>query len=228
MLNANCPSCGAPIAFRSAGLPIVVCEFCRSTVMRRGPDLELIGTSARVPETISPLQLGVRGTWDGKAFELIGRVRWQWRDDAGLVGGGWSEWLALFAGGEAGWLAEAMGRYTMLTALEPLPDDDIVARVIAGDPIVPDVLVELAGTSYRTVDARTAEAVGSEGELPFAAPAGETVFGVDLANGSGGRASIQKHGDIVTAWRGSAVALRDLAPRGLRRIDGWQPPGWAA
>jgi hypothetical protein len=228
VLNGNCPSCGAPIAFRSAGLPIVVCDFCRSTVMRRGPDLELIGVAARVPETITPLQIGSRGTYDGTAFELIGRVRWQWRDAAGLVGGGWSEWLALFADGRAGWLAEAMGRYTMTTELAQLPGDTIVARLAAGDTIVPGTLVELAGTSYRVIDARTAEAVGSEGELPFAAPAGETLFGVDLANGSGGRASLQKHGDAVTAWIGSAIALRDLQPKGLRRIDGWQLPGWAA
>ncbi len=228
MLNANCPSCGAAIAFRSGVLPIVVCDFCRSTVMRRGPDLELIGVSARVPETITPLQIGARGVYGGKAFELIGRVRWQWRDAGGLVGGGWSEWLALFADDTPGWLAEAMGRYTMMTEIAPLPDDDIVARVVAGDPIVPDMLVELAGTSYRVIDARTAEAVGSEGELPFAAPPGETLFGVDLANANGGRASIQKHGDSVTAWAGSALALRDFAPKGLRPLDGWQPPGWAA
>ncbi|WP_426163977.1 DUF4178 domain-containing protein [Sandarakinorhabdus sp. DWP1-3-1] len=196
--------------------------------MRRGPDLELIGVSARVPDTITPLQIGVRGMFGGKVFELIGRVRWQWRDEAKLVGGGWSEWLALSADGSAGWLAEAMGRYTMLTGIEPLPDDDIVRRVGAGEPIVADMLVELAGTSYRTIDARTAEVVGSEGELPFAAPAGETVFGVDLANAGGGRASVQRHGDVVTAWRGSAVKLRALQPRGLRRLDGWRQPGWAA
>ena len=196
--------------------------------MRRGSDLELVGVSARVPDTITPLQLGVRGTFDAQAFELAGRVRWHWRDDAGLVGGSWSEWLALFADGSAGWLAEAMGRYTMMTAIKPLPVDDIVARVVAGDPVVPDILVELAGTSYRVIDARAAQAEGSEGELPFAAPAGERLFGVDLANGSGGRASIQKHEGVVTAWSGSAVTLRDLAPKGLRAIEGWQVPGWAA
>lgn len=188
----------------------------------------MIGVSARVPDTITPLQIGARGSFDGRAFELIGRVRWQWRDDNGLVGGAWSEWLALFADGSAGWLAEAMGRYTMMTGIEPLPDDDIVRRVGAGEPIRPDMLVELARTSYRTIDARTAEAVGSEGELPFAAPAGETLFGVDLANAGGGRASVQKHGDAVTVWHGSAVTLRALQPRGLRRLDGWRQPGWAA
>ncbi|MFZ4688513.1 MAG: DUF4178 domain-containing protein [Polymorphobacter sp.] len=228
MLNANCPNCGAPIAFRSAGLPVVVCEFCRSTIMRRGEDLALAGTAARVPETISPVQIGTSGVFGGQAFDIIGRVRWHWRHDAGLVGGGWSEWLALFGDGSTGWLAEAMGRYTMMMAVLPLPGDDIVGRVIAGEPIVPDMLMDLAGISCRVIDARTAEAVGSEGELQFAAPAGETLFNVDLANESGGRASIQKHGDVVTAWTGSAVTLRELKPKGLRRIDGWQLPGWAA
>lgn len=227
MQRAPCPNCGADIVFRSLGLPVVVCDFCRSSVLRDGETLRVMGVSATVPETISPLQLGVTGTHFGSSFELIGRVRWAWRSD-GLVMGGWTEWLALFTNGSHGWLAEAMGRHMLTHAIVPLPDDDIVRAVAAGDRIVPGVLVELAGTGYRVADARAAEAVGSDGELPFAAPKGETLFSVDLVNAAGGCASVQNHAGEVSAYEGRHVALADLQLRGLRAIEGWKPPVWAA
>lgn len=227
MQRAPCPNCGAEIVFRSLALPVVVCDFCRSSVLRDGETLSAMGISATVPDTISPLQIGVRGRHMGSDFELIGRVRWAWSDN-GLVMGGWTEWLALFANGSHGWLAEAMGRYMLTHAILPLPGDALVRAVASGENVVPGVLVELAGTSYRVIDARHAEAVGSDGELPFAAPKGERVFSVDLANAAGGCASVQNHGGDLSAHEGRFVTLADLAPTGLRAIEGWTPPGWAA
>jgi hypothetical protein len=209
-------------------LPVVVCDFCRSSVLRRDDGLTLAGVSARVPETLTPLQLGTTGRYEDLGFELIGRVCWQWRDAAGLVGGQWTEWQALFADGSTGWLAEAMGRHAMFRALEPLPSHPIVAGLVAGDAIEPDASAAIGGTVFRVKDARAATASGSDGELPFAAPAGETVFNIDLAGEDGRAISLQKHGGRVTAWTGRAVTLRELEPKGLRRLEGWQLPGWAA
>ncbi len=195
--------------------------------MRSGDDLSLTGVAATVPETITPLQLGSSGHFDDQRFELIGRVRWQWMSE-GRVGGAWIEWLALFNDGSHGWLAEAMGRFMMTRRIDPLPGDPIVDAVAAGGKVIPGALMELAGIGYRVTDARAATAVGSDGELPFAAPAGEALFSVDLANGSGGCASVQRHGSSVSAYAGTAVKLVDLAPRGLRSLDGWTRPVWAA
>jgi hypothetical protein len=206
----------------------VVCDFCRSSVLRRDDGLTLAGVSARVPETLTPLQLGATGRFEDRAFELIGRVGWQWRDAAGLVGGQWTEWQALFTDGSTGWLAEAMGRLAMFRALEPLPSHPIVAALVAGDAIEPGTVVIIADTGFHIKDARAASAIGSDGELPFAAPAGETMFNIDLASADGHVASLQKHGRDVTAWIGRAVTLRALEPKRLRRLDGWQMPGWAA
>ena len=205
---------------------MVVCEFCRSSVLRDGDALSVMGIAASVPDTITPLQLGSTGSFDGAGFELIGRVRWRWEQD-GITAGGWTEWLALFADGRHGWLAEAMGRYMMTMPVLPLPDDAIVAAVASGGRVIPGVLAELGGTNYRITDARAAFAVGSDGELPFAVAAGETLFSVDLANGAGGVASVQKHGPDVTAWTGRAVTLQELAPRNLRDLEGWPLPEWA-
>jgi hypothetical protein len=214
--------------FRSAALPVVVCDFCRSTVLRRDDGLTLAGVAAQVPETLTALQLGVTGRFDDQPFELIGRVGWEWRDDAGLVGGQWAEWLALFADGSQDWLAEAMGRLTMLRAVDPLPDDPVIAALAAGDAFIPGDEVSLAGDTFRIADARAATATGSEGELPFATPMGEALFNIDLASADGRIASLQRHGKTITAWVGRGVTLRELAPKKLRRLDGWQVPGWAA
>jgi hypothetical protein len=197
-------------------------------VLRRDDTLTLAGVAAHVPETLTALQLGVTGRFDDQPFELIGRIGWEWRDDAGLIGGRWSEWLALFADGSQGWLAEAMGRLAMLRAIEPLPADPVSAALAAGDAFPPGDDVSLAGTVYRITDARAATATGSDGELSFAAPAGETLFNIDLASADGRIASLQRHGDTITAWAGRGVTLRELAPKKLRRLDGWQVPGWAA
>ncbi len=228
MQSGTCPSCGAPISFRSHALPVVVCDFCRSSVLRRDDGLSLAGVAAQVPETLTALQLGVTGRFDDQPFELIGRIGWEWRDSDGLVGGQWAEWLALFADGSQGWLAEAMGRLAMLRAVDPLPDDPVIAALAAGAAFAPGDEISLAGDSFRIADARAATATGSEGELPFATPMGEALFNIDLASAAGRVASLQRHGDTITAWVGRGVALRDLAPKKLRRLDGWQAPGWAA
>ncbi len=207
---------------------MVVCDFCRSSVLRRDETLTLAGLAAHVPETLTALQLGVTGRFDDQPFELIGRIGWEWRDNAGLVGGQWTEWLALFADGSQGWLAEAMGRLAMLRGVEPLPDDPAIAALAAGGAVTPGDAVSLAGTLYRITDVRAASATGSDGELPFAAPAGETLFNIDLASADGRVASLQRHGDTIIAWAGRGVTLRELAPKRLRRLDGWQVPGWAA
>ena len=34
MKTAHCPSCGAPVAFKSTASVYAVCEFCRSTLLR--------------------------------------------------------------------------------------------------------------------------------------------------------------------------------------------------
>ena len=72
-------------------------------VVPRGASAERLGEMAELPPDLSPLQLGTRGTWNGVAFELIGRLRVEWS------GGSWTEWCALFADGRTGWIGEAQG-----------------------------------------------------------------------------------------------------------------------
>jgi uncharacterized protein (DUF983 family) len=57
-LTASCPSCGAPVVFKSASSVFAVCEYCQSTLVRHDQNLEDIGKMAALVEDRSPLQLG--------------------------------------------------------------------------------------------------------------------------------------------------------------------------
>jgi hypothetical protein len=50
------------------------------------------------------------------------------------------------------------------------------------------------------------------------------VFSVDFRSDTGHCASFQRDGEGASFYAGRYVALIDLAPHNLRRIDGWTPP----
>jgi len=221
MFMANCPNCGAAISFRSVDLPVRVCDYCHSSIVRTGDALVSMGKVAEVPEDVSPLQIGVRGTDGGQNFQLIGRVRWRWTD------GGWNEWLALFDNGATAWIGEAMGRYMLLR--EVAATGSAVERSLqAGAQIILGTEALIDGVHYRVTDVKEATCGGSEGELPFNTPPGFSMPSVDLMAADGHCASIQKDGGEVKVYAGRYVTLADMKASGLRAFDGWPMPRFAA
>ena len=211
------------VAFRSTDLPVKVCAYCRTSVLRDDAGVRAMGKAATVPDDVSPLQLGARGRDGDLGFELIGRIRWRWTD------GGWNEWLALFDDGSHGWLGEAMGRIMLLRAV-PL---DTVApsareRLANGALLAVGDRIAIAALEYDVADARTVTAMASEGELPFPAPAGLTMASVDLQTGDGRCASLQREGTKTEAFVGRYAKLAELRMTNLRAFDGWPMPDWAA
>jgi len=228
MLEAPCPQCGAPLTFRSVGLPIIVCDYCRSTVMRTGSRLNATGRSDGVPEAATPLQIGVTGQVDGQGFTLVGRVRWQWGGDAGApVQGCWTEWLMLFDDSSFGWLAEAGGRLQFSRRSDISPNNGVLGRLRDGGSIEPRNQCLIDGERFTVTDARFATSAGCDGEIPFAAPPGTRMYSVDLTGHKGGFASFQRLDSQIETYLGRIVQLRDLAPRGLRPLSGWPTPAWA-
>jgi hypothetical protein len=216
----SCPNCGAPLRFRSTSLPVRVCDFCRSTVLRRDEALEAVGTVGVVPDDVSPLQIGTSGAWGGKSFELIGRVRWRWS------GGAWSEWLMQFGDGGHGWLGEASGRLMVLRQAEqPVPD--AFAATVRDDRVIPGMEVVLDGRSYRVNDTLEVSCVGAEGELPFLVRRGTMIRSIDLMLDDGHCASVQTEDGEAIAYVGSYVSLKALRPKSLRRFEGWALPDFA-
>ena len=221
MQTVACPTCGAELVFRSSALPARVCDYCRSTVVRNGGQLTAIGKAAVLPFDVSPVRIGMEGAFEGDRFDVIGRVRWGWTD------GSWNEWLLLFADGRTAWLGDAMGQF-MLQIERPLETvrTKVVQALAAGEQVPVGTSGDLDGVKLTVVDAREATCLAAEGELPFTAPAGWTIYSIDFRSKDGRCATLQRDGTEASFYAGRYVTLAELAPRGLRPIHGWKMPAY--
>ena len=221
MLTVNCPNCGAALSFRSSALPARVCDYCRTMVVRSGDTIEPVGTVAELPFDVSPIQIGMRGRFEDKAFEVVGRIRWGWTD------GSWNEWLLLFDDGSDAWLGEAMGQF-MLLKERPAGGARVgVVRAIAsGTEVEIGTEAQVEGTNLIVSDARRAKLLAAEGELRFTPKAGWTVYSVDLKSRGGRCVSIQRDSEGTHVYDGRYVTLAELEPQGLRPLDGWKLPAY--
>jgi len=213
MGSMTCPSCGAPVPFRSAA-PYAVCAYCRSLLVRRDAVLESIGRVAQVPQDLSPLQLHTSGTFDHQHFTLVGRIRKTWDQ------GSWSEWCANFDQPQFGWLAEAQGDWVMTfeRALQEL-----------GSPTGPDLLQRLGPGASLTIDSqpftvsdvKAVSVTAAEGELTSAAITGMRMTSIDL-HGPGTRfATIEIAERQSRLFVGRFVAFEECRFSNLRTLEGW-------
>lgn len=171
--TARCPSCGAPVEFRSVASILAVCDYCRSTLVRHGEDLENLGRMAELLEDRSPVQRGAEGLWRGRHFAVIGRIQLRW--EQGL----WNEWHLLFDDGKSGWLSEAGGECVVS---EPRWQADTLpafADLKVGQRHVVD------GTAFTVTNLLSARCVAGEGELPFAVGSGYELPAADLRDPAG-------------------------------------------
>jgi hypothetical protein len=220
-MKVSCPNCGAEISFRSPALPSRVCDHCQTIVVRSGEGVEAVGKAAVLPFDVSPVMIGTRGRVDGKGFEVIGRVRWGWTD------GSWNEWLLLFDDMSNAWLGEAMGQY-MLLRERPIGDlqDPAIRQMIDGEEVPVGSTAFIDEESFIVSDARQVTCLAAEGELPFSAPSGWTIFSVDFRSESGRCASLQRDQGLTSFYDGRYVTLGELAPTGLRAMEGWPMPAF--
>ena len=166
--RASCPSCGAPLTFRSAASLYVICDFCRSTLLRTGDDLQNLGRMAELLEDSSLIQIGSEGTFRKRHFLVIGRIQLNYQS------GIWNEWHILFDDGRSAWLAEAAGEWVVsaqVAVSDPLP---------AFATLTPEMLVTVDGRSFTVTDLQTARCISGQGELPFKVAAGYDVDTADL------------------------------------------------
>lgn len=218
MADLACPSCGAPVPVRSAALPYVTCPYCQTLIRRHGDGLEAVGKSAVLPFDVSPIQLGTTGSYAGSRFSVVGRVRWGWSD------GSWNEWLLDCSDGTVRWLGEAMGSFMLTEEWPDLLARPELAGFAAGGSVARGLTLTLGGEEFEASDIKTAECLGSEGDLPRPTPAGAQLLSVDFRGTGGGVLSLQRDGDGASAWRGHALDLALLKPKNLRQLDGWTIP----
>lgn len=201
--TASCPSCGAPVTFKSAASIFAVCEFCQSTLVRHDQQLEDIGKMAALAEDRSPLQLGAEGRWNGLHFALIGRI--QLKYSQGL----WNEWHILFDDMRTGWLSEAGGEY-VLSFLKFAPEG-----IPKFEEIRVGESVTLAKRSWEITNIENAECIAGQGELPFKVGAGYAAPVVDLREGDN-FATLDYSETPPLFFVGSPVKFESLAMTNLR------------
>jgi hypothetical protein len=205
-VEASCPACGAPIAFR-IGCVVSVCEFCKSAIARGDRNLEDLGKVADLVETGSPLDVGLKGKYHGVTFELTGRA--QLGHEAG---GMWDEWYAEFSDGRWGWLAEAQGRFylTFQVPIESGPQLPSLEDLELGQPVA-----ALPGSvPLMVAEKGEARALGARGEIPYRLTPGDTYYYADLSGPHSEFATLDYSGTPPLVFIGREVSLNDLGVAG--------------
>ena len=221
-VEVSCPACGAPIAFKTGSSIVVVCEFCNSVVARGDRKLEDLGKIAALVETGSPLDLGLRGVYQGVPFELTGRAQLGHQ-----AGGMWDEWYAAFQDGRWGWLAEAQGRF-YLTFEQSMPEQSLIPPFAALQPGAPMAALP---TSVPLTVAETgiASQLGAGGEIPYKLVPGDHYEYADLSGPNGIFATLDYSETPPMVFVGREVTLSEIGlataitpEREARRVAGAQ------
>ena len=203
MATANCPSCGAPVRFRAAASIVAICEFCRSTLIKQGTNLEDIGKMAEVVEDASPLQLGTEGRYKGLHFALIGRIQYRYES------GAWNEWYCLFDDQRTGWLSDAMGNYLLTFLRRPRELPPLEA-------LQPGRGVTLDGKPYQVANVERAQVIAGQGELPFKVGAGWEGAFVDLRGDGGAFATVDYSETPPLLFAGAELPFESFRFQNLR------------
>jgi hypothetical protein len=210
VITSRCPSCGAPLTFPHAAAPSAVCESCRTTVLRDGPELRALGKISSMARDLSPIQIGARGEFGSKSFEVIGVLR-KARERVR-----WNEWFLVFDDGDTGWLGEGNGELTLF--------EGAALNWPGAKPAV-GAEVELAGRVWKATEVAEAAAVAADGALPEPVTQDQAFAYADLRTADGRAFGTLDWSDTPARFYvGRPVTLPALKLRGLRHFAGWSDP----
>jgi uncharacterized protein (DUF983 family) len=208
MQNVACPSCGAPVEFRSHAAVQAICGFCQATVVKDAESVKDLGRMSAVLEDYSPIQIGTSGKFEGKAFDVLGRI--QLRYSAGM----WNEWYVVFNDGSFGWLGDSSGLFTLTVEKPELAQTGLPAF----DEIQIAQLYSIAGKAYTAAETRTGECIAGQGELPFAVGQGYQIKTADFRRGNV-FFTLDYSDDVPKVYFGRAVTLEQMECQLLRDRD---------
>ncbi len=215
--KSACPGCGAPVEFRSAASTHAVCGYCSSTIVRSGDQLARIGKMAELFDDFSPLQLFATGVYESRAFTIIGRLQYAYKD------GGWSEWYCSFDGADdadtaanTGWLSEDNGQYVFVRSLA-IPKAPELSSLRLG------MGTAIQGKRFQVTAITRVHLSGAQGELPKMPPLNRE-FGVVEMRADDGAVLTLDYADAgdsgspstARAYTGFGVSLNGLQLQGLR------------
>lgn len=204
----SCPSCAAELIFHSSHSVYISCPSCRSLVVRHGLDLENLGRVSEVMADTTVLQPRTKGRFNGRVFDVLGRVRVGWED------GFWNEWC-VESDGKNYWLSEAQGTFVFYTEAVSA-DPKAAAQLLAGTPYTAP-----NGAIYEVTDVKQARAVGVEGEIPGRVEIGKDYLSVDLQKDEEHHATFELKNDEAWFSYGQVQEFSEFHFEYLRRIDGW-------
>ena len=203
---ANCPNCGAKIAFRWSASVQTVCEYCKSVLVRTDLDLQKVGQVADLPPNSSPIQIGTEGVYGKRSFVVIGRIVYEYDQ------GNWNEWHIVMNDGASGWLSDAQLEYavTFAAPAQNLPQTCKVGQDYTWN-----------NQAYVVTTVTKAHYRGVEGELPFQYWDKSDVLFVDLMSHSNKFATIDYSENPPLLFLGESVDFDSLNLKNLRSFEGW-------
>jgi hypothetical protein len=197
------------VKFVWSGAVQTTCEFCHSILVRSDDALERVGLVADLPANASPIQLLTEGQFRGRAFQVIGRIIYEYEL------GSWNEWHLIFPDGSSGWLSDAQLEYALSVLVQPkhpLPRNEEALR---------GKVITLRDTEYVITSRTEARYRGVEGELPFQFYGKELMTFADLRTADGKFGTIDYSEDPPLLFLGEPVEFRDLNLKNLRQFEGW-------
>jgi hypothetical protein len=213
MAEFKCPSCGAPVRLMTSSSVAAVCAYCGTTVARSdkagSEAVENLGKISALVEDGSPLCLDAKGQFEGKRFEIVGRLQLELADT-----GYWNEWFLHYSGGATGWLGEALGQYFMTT-------QSVSEKAQPYKSLHLRAAYRLHGKRYIITEVRKARCTGGEGELPFVAGDGYELPFADLRASDGSFATIDYSEDPALIFIGRSVSWDELSMKDHRTFHGW-------
>ncbi len=188
-----------------------MCGYCASTVVRNGDQLQRIGKMAELFDDFSPLQLMATGSYEGKAFTVVGRLQYAW------TGGAWNEWHCAFdqpneAGNTTAWLSEDNGQYVLVR-------DKVLARTPELAGLRAGASTAFEGKRYQITAVTLVHLSGAQGELPKMPALNREFTVVELRADDGAVLTLDDGNDAVCAYAGFGVGLAGLQLQGLRDLS---------
>lgn len=206
MFEISCPSCGNPVRFRRESSVYSTCDACGSILLRKDANIELLGKAADLQPDNTPLQVGTRGQYRGKGFEILGRI--QVRQEEGF----WNEWYLGYDNGSTGWLGEALGEY-------------FVSFEVKGEklPAFRDVALsdkfKFKGTEFYATNVGHSVVSSYEGELPFLMNGSYELPYVDLRSNGERAATLDYSENEPLLFMGTYEEFEKLCFTNLRDPD---------
>ncbi|MBO9200899.1 MULTISPECIES: DUF4178 domain-containing protein [Niastella] len=124
----TCPECQRAINAKNAPTNVIVCSHCFAPLKKAAGALNERINLLITNDTSSPIQIGTRGVWKRKSFEIIGRVQCFYEDAL------FNNWTMLLDDGDIMMLVEGYGQFAVYEkiALEIAVSFAMVARMEYG------------------------------------------------------------------------------------------------